>query len=355
MEEKYVFSYYNFIMGDSSESIKNTFHEKWISYLNSIPFSYSKAIQLRIGNHLRPLLVYWGSALGAASKDDINLNEVTELAICVETLHKVSIIIDDLIDKDTKRHHRAAFHIQFSPEETIIFAVYMLGQVFEKINTVSSKFPSLHKEFINLYTITLQTMANGCLQELTLTPEEYYNLQKISNIICMETSTLIKNSLLIGFSTNSNSNAQISELVESIGDKVGYLFQVMNDLEPFCFQENLILHKGTMNMDFERSRKNIVLPYIYGVCSTSEKKKLIRMHDNTESLQFIVDLYQKYQVRILINKDLQNIEEQIENAFEELSHLSINRNCLKDFHIFFEDILKIGKSRLKNINQEPID
>lgn len=112
--------YYELIMGDSEQSLLHVFHRDWIKFLDSIEFPYRKAIQLRIGNHLRPLLVYWGSAMGAKTIDDINIGVATEVAICVETMHKVSILIDDLIDHDERRRHETTFHLQFSPEETII-------------------------------------------------------------------------------------------------------------------------------------------------------------------------------------------------------------------------------------------
>ena len=48
-------------------------------------------------------------------------------------IHKISIIVDDLIDQDIRRHNASTFHIQYSKEETIIFAVYMIGTAFENI------------------------------------------------------------------------------------------------------------------------------------------------------------------------------------------------------------------------------
>lgn len=349
------FSYYNYIMGDSKNAIQHVFHEKWISFLDNIELPYAQAIQLRIGSHLRPLLVYWGSALGANTVNTIYHEETLELAICVELMHKISIIVDDLIDKDIKRHSRITFHKQFSSEETIIFAVYMLGKAFDTFYSVSAKFPILHKELFNLYSKTLQLMADGCLQELSLTPRECYSCQKITDIIHKETSTLIKNSLLIGFLINEPSDPEIQELVEDIGDKVGYLFQVMNDMEPFCFDKNLTLHKGTKNMDFERSRKNIVLPYIYDACTSTEKEKLLQAYGDKGLTDLVSDLYQKYQLDKILNDNLVKTEKQIERLFDNLMGRSINQQCLNDFYSFYKNILKIGRQRLKSVNQEPID
>lgn len=345
--------YYNKIMGNTEQSCNQLFHRNWIAFLDSIALPYSKAAQLRIGNHLRPLLVYWGSALSAEKEEDILNADVTELAICVEILHKVSIIVDDLIDHDVRRHNNTTFHIQYTPEETIIFSVYMLGIAFEKINVLSQKYSNLKNPFNNIYARTLQDMACGCLLELTLTTEQRCDYENIISIICKETSTLIKNSLLLGFMTNKPSKEQTIQMIELIGNKVGYLFQSMNDLEPFCSASNLILHKGTLNMDFEHSRKNIVLPYIYGACSVREKKQLLK--SNKMDMKIVLNLFEKYKIEELIKNDLHNIENELEIHFRELGYMQINLPCLNDFHKFYIEIINIAKERLISASVEPID
>jgi len=226
-------TYYNFIMGDSEESMNAVFHKKWIAFLDDLEVPYGKAIQLRIGNHLRPLLVYWGNAMGTKSVDAMCVDAATEMALCVEIMHKTSIIIDDFIDEDEKRHNKMAFHKQYSPEEAVIFSIYFLSKAFQKMNQLSAKYPIVNNFSIGLFSQTLCSMADGCLQELTLTADSRYDIQKISRIISLETSALIKNSALLGFIINRMPTDAQMKLLNDMGDKVGYLFQAMNDLEPF--------------------------------------------------------------------------------------------------------------------------
>lgn len=345
--------YYDKIMGDSEQSCKHFFHNRWIAFLDSIMMPYRNAVQLRIGNHLRPLLVYWGKALGSAKEDNLLDEDILDLAICVETLHKVSIIVDDLIDHDAKRHNKSTFHVQYTPEETIIFAVYMMGKAFEKISSLSQKYNYLTNPLNNIYAKTLQEMASGCLSELTMTPEQLYNYENIVSIICKETSTLIKNSLLLGFITNKPQSFETIQIIEEMGDRIGYLFQAMNDLEPFCSTTNLIHHKGSLNMDFEHSRKNIVLPYIYASCSIWEKKQLLKSNQiNTEEILY---LFEKYRIEKVIKSDIKDTENEIEQYFDQLCAKDINLCCLKDFHKFYATIISIAKERLISTSEEPID
>ena len=348
-------SYYNFIMGDSNGSMNILFNKKWLTFLDELEKPYNKAVQLRIGNHLRPLLVYWGAAIGSESIDTICVDAATEMALCVEIIHKTSIIIDDLIDADEKRHNHAAFHKQYSPEETIIFAIYFLGKAFYKINEMSAHYPALGNFSMNILSKTLYIMANGCLQELTLTSNSRYDIQKITNIISMETSTLIKNSILLGFLLNKTPNDKQMNLLNDIGDKVGYLFQAMNDLEPFSSYENISLHKGHFNIDFERSRKNLIVAYIYGMCSTKEKQHLSELNKTPESISYMLQLYKKYNIFNIVQSDLKVIENQVESSINQFSNQQVNKQCLDEFYVFFTEIMKIAKEKLFSYNTIKID
>ena len=142
-------------------------------------------------------------------------------------------------------------------------------------------------------------------------------------------------------------------IIEDIGDKVGYLFQVMNDMEPFTSANNLTAHKGSLNLDFERSRKNMVLPYIYGSCSIKEKERLLSPSDFHTA--YILELYSKYKIEKIMMDDLVRIENQIAKRFIDLEKQLTNQNCLNDFICFYNNIIKIGKARLHQNSQEPID
>lgn len=347
--------YYDFIMSDSENSMKTIFHKKWIAFLNELEVPYGKAIQLRIGNHLRPLLVYWGNAIGSKSVDTMDVDAATETAFCIEIMHKTSIIIDDLIDADEKRHNQTAFHIQYTPEEAIIFAIYFLGKAFQKMNDLSIHHPVLNNFSTGILSQTLCSMANGCLQELTLTPDSCYDIQKISNIISLETSSLIKNSALLGFVISRKPSSIQMKLLSDIGDKVGYLFQAMNDLEPFSSYENVSFHKGSLNTDFERSRKNLIVTYIYGMCNVKEKQQLLALKNTPDAVSYMLRLYQKYNIFDVVQDDLKKVENQVASSLDQLVDQQINRQSLDEFHMFFTETMKIAKDRLFTNTASEID
>ena len=103
------------------------FNKHWIDFLKKCDKNMSRATQLNIGNHTRPLLVY----LGATANSDFNntavIEETAQLAVSIEAIHKASVIIDDIIDGDSLRRGEKCMHQEFGEYETIFFAVCMLA------------------------------------------------------------------------------------------------------------------------------------------------------------------------------------------------------------------------------------
>jgi len=108
-------------------------------------------------------------------------------------------------------------------------------------------------------------------------------------------------------------------------------------------------------MDFERSRKNLVIAYIYGMCNSKEKQQLLELKNTTETVPYIFQLYKKYDIFHVVQKDLQDVENQVDALLNQLAEQQINKQCLNEFHIFFTDIMKIAKNRLFTNTVDKID
>lgn len=186
-------AYYELIMSPNEGMFSHCFNLCWNEKLDSITRPYSDAIQLRIGNQLRPKLTCWGAALNTDRPEELDLRNIAQIASCVEMLHKASVIIDDLIDNDDARHGQKAFHIEFGHDNTVIFALTLLGRGMAGLNDVFMGSKG-HCKSVALYSETIYRMAEGCLQELALDHTSRYDLHRIRNIIELETITLIKNS-----------------------------------------------------------------------------------------------------------------------------------------------------------------
>lgn len=336
--------YYDLIMTPVEGSFSRCFNTCWQGQLDQIAKPYSDALQLRIGNQLRPKLTCWGAAFNTDSAEEIDLTQVAKIASYIEMLHKASIIIDDLIDDDSARHGEMTFHIEFGRDKATIFALALLGKGMGGINNVFRKSQN-HYQSIALFSDTIYRMATGCLEELDLDSATRYDLSKIRRIINFETITLIKNSFLLGYWSNCDEN-RAEEAIVKIGENCGYIFQILNDLEPFSSSAKNIAYKGGLNIDVNRDRKNIAVAYIFGAASSKEQRLLSTL-SGLPLQELIVELYEKYFVYDVICDEARDLERQSDELIETVRRSSKHTGSIDDFKVFLHEMVGICFSRLR--------
>ncbi len=284
--------YYTEIMGTNQANFLPTFNRKWVQELESHKVPYCNADQIKAGNRLRPIILAWGYYINSSS---INHEYIVDFAICIELIHKASILLDDLIDNDNARHGKNTFHIEYSKAEAILYAIFLINRsvsiMYEKDCTKNS-----------LHTLVLlkaiDSMSKGGIEEVS--SNGFFTIQNAVEIINLEATALIENSFFLGYQLSNKSSSQIPQEIINIGHLCGYCFQVLNDLEPFLAPEINKKYKGGTNNDFEKKRKNIVISYLYGACSKNERNKLL----NKSNFDYVYQLIYKYKIIDLILEDV---------------------------------------------------
>lgn len=336
--------YYDLIMGRGENSFTNCFNACWSNQLDQMPKPYANALQLRIGNQLRPKLTCWGAAFNTSKVDELDLLQVAMVASYVEMLHKASIIIDDMIDRDDARHGKKAFHAEFGRDKAVIFALMLLGKGSAGINEVFHHTQSSYQS-VALYSQTIYRMAEGCLEELELNPFSRFDAERIRRIIDLETISLIKNSFLLGYWSNCGVDLNIEQNMVRIGENCGYIFQILNDLEPFSDIDQNSAYKGSWNIDMNRDRKNIAVAYIYGAASKQERQSLeVLTGDALHSL--VLELYEKYSIYNEICNEARALEHQTNDLITALYQSGPCTDSLDDFKIFVHEMVEICFSKL---------
>lgn len=284
--------YYTEIMGTNLSNFLPKFNHKWEQELVSHKMPYCNANQIRKGNRLRPIILAWGYYINTSI---INHEYIADFAICIELIHKASILLDDLIDNDNARHGSNTFHIEYSKEEAILYAIFLINRslsiMYEKDSTKNS-----------LYVLTLlkviDSMSRGGIKEVS--SNGFFTIKNVVEIINLETTTLIENSFFLGYQLSNRSTSQMPKEVINVGHLCGYCFQVLNDIEPFLAPEINRKYKGSLNNDFEKNRKNIVISHLYGACSKKERNELLNKND----FDFVYHLIYKYKIIDLILEDI---------------------------------------------------
>lgn len=339
-------SYYQTIMDDHKASFINCFNESWNKYLLSIESKYSNSYQISSGHRLRPLLAAWGYGL-ATPLENMKFDKVADVAISVELVHKASIIADDIIDGDTARRGKPSFHIEHNEHKAIIFTVFLLGlSVKTLINQFSKQeYDSSHLvKIVRLFSETICDMSLGALKELDINENAYTNIEEIKEIIDFETVSIIKNSFLLGYLISGNYNKQAEPLIEEIGAKCGYIFQLLNDAEPFSRKDKNKEYKGNINFDINKSRKNITFSYLYTMLNSKEKQA-IKTFDSSNN-NYILELYTKYDMKSFLINEVLSIKSSIEKDIKTLVSLTNNILWGKDFGRFIDYIVNYCTERL---------
>jgi heptaprenyl diphosphate synthase len=348
--------YFDELLGDSPSSFINIFKETWQEHLKSFPQKYNIGEQFIIGARFRPVILCWGYLL---SQHELNIEikkKISTLALHIELLHKATLLIDDLLDNDETRHGKRAFHIQYSPNEAILFAIYLVGDSFEQLSKSLKRhhLNDVQFDIIRLVSQTIKEMTVGAIQELDLNTEKFTSVKEIRKIIENQTISIIKNGLLTGFKYGGG-NPELSHIIDSIGYNCGYIFQLLNDLEPFGNSDMNMKHKGKNNIDILRSRKNLIVAFIYNTLDRRDRysfSKLLQQDDldNQVTLEKVLFYYNEYGVFNQILSNLQNVRAKLDEDITELYSKIDDKNLISDFGKFINFILIEAIKRVGDVH-----
>lgn len=327
-------------------SFLKEFEHHWNKMLN---FINCDQIQLVQGNRLRPQVCLWGYLATQSFKEDLSFDLIASVSVSIEMIHKASLMLDDWIDEDCERHGMPAFHTQYSPQSTVITALTIIGLSLKRLKQIipnsSVNLPRYYFLCLDTLIDTIYSMADGALKEIRLNELNIYDTETIQKIAQLETSEIIGNSMIIGYYTGldkSTPNPLIVDKFKEIGDMCGYMFQTMNDLEIFSNPQKLYAHKGNLNSDILKKRKNIAIATLYDIANNHDKKLLT---DNIENS--LLPLMSKYCIPELLTQQLDDIYNQLQKTVFCLVEIGISKEWINNYLYFLEYVKKFGENRLK--------
>ena len=331
---KYLINYYmeKIKMGEKTSDYFYKFKEKWSTYIGSMSdIREVDAKQLNIGSQWRPMLFFMGSSYD--SYDNLSpedYDHIAQAACSLELIHKASVMYDDFIDNDDFRHGEKTFHAQYKDTNILI----LLG------NTMISK---AQKNFVDCTSffkcdddVTIKNLGElseivsdlckGCYRELFKLNYKMRE-QELQDVIHLETVSLIKGSIGLGYSCFHKSQGDNAHTyLEELGEAFGYMFQWLNDLEPFSMVELYTKHKGN-GANYDLSKKNIALWKLYQELPEKQKKtfgeleyeEIIKLYNQNEIEKKVLDMVKQKMDKIdeILEKLKSGNEEWVE-AFRSL-------------------------------------
>ena len=330
----------------ATKSFLNSFDIIWTDTISSMGLD---GAQLKVGNRLRPQICLWGYLATVNSYDVAthDYSHIANIAVSIELVHKASLLIDDWIDGDSERHGNPSFHIEYSPQQAVLCALNMIGCAMDRLESAFTDDVVLpHNYYLCLKTVlkTVCSMAKGALEELRLENAEFFNSEKIREITQLETAEIIGNSLLLGYYAGAGEhvNPQIEVRFKEIGDKCGYLFQALNDLEAYASPNKLIEHKGELNLDYQSKRKNLAIATLYELASIQDRQILIESDQAA-----LLALMNRYNVIDTMRRELNNIYPELMDSCMIDSAYGISKSWVTGFQTFMQSVKKFAEDRLQ--------
>lgn len=288
--------------------------------------------QMDDGSRLRPLMTLWGY-LAATQGKTPDFPYIARVSVSVELLHKATVILDDWIDGDNARHGLPAFHVSYSPELTVILALHMVSDAilrFRSFLPAVSSAPNYYFRCADLIIRTIYAMSQGALMELKL-GDDLFDLEKIKRIAHLETAEILGNAMQLGYYAGLGGSPEVSELFKATGDRFGYLFQAMNDLEAFTDTMALAAHKGHVNDDLSVSRKNIAVAMLYRMANRAEQKR-IELRDPAD----LVLLMKKYRVIHFVQEEVEGFYRSLSRQMYSIDSNELSLEWIEQFEAFIE-------------------
>lgn len=321
-----------------------TFENEWSKLISD--YKFDNLCQLNNGNRLRPMLVFWGYLLNKDNNSlfdisDADLHFIMNPCVMIEAIHKMSLLVDDWIDGDIARHGSDTFHVIYGADTAVLLAMNILLKGFLSL---SQSHEMMHKKAIPLALQISYDMTLGALNEIS-SKDVSFDIDKVKEIVSLETASIIRNGIVIGYTAGNGTSAEIIDLLDDIGYCCGYIFQALNDLEPFGNIDGLVQHKGSLNTDLLKNRKNIVVAYIYAWVSEKELKKLSTLNDSEYMSNYITSLISKYNIKEHLLTEISNLQLRIGDRIAKIEQITGHTDWCKHFNNFIDITVAASKKR----------
>lgn len=222
------------------------------------------------GKRIRPTLTLLAAELFSA-----DTAEVLDIACAVEMIHTYSLIHDDLpaLDNDTLRRGKATNHVMFGEAQAILAGDGLLNYAYETMlqNTLMySNNLASHVSAIKMVANAagIGGMIAGQVQDVLLEGKEI-SFAELSYIHAHKTGALITAALIAGILPYHPNAAQF-DAIKTYGEKIGLVFQIVDDILDVTGDDSLGKSRGKD----ERDNKTTYVS-LFGIDAAQEKAEIL--------------------------------------------------------------------------------
>ena len=226
------------------------------------------------GKRIRPMLVYLSAKI--FGKANIHTDRA---ALIVEILHNATLIHDDIVDEAELRRNTPTINATQGNKVAVLTGDYLFAKAIS-IATQNSE-----HTIIDMLMPTVCTMSEGELLQLD-TADFSTDESRYFDIIFRKTVSLIASCMKIGAYTAGANEQQIAA-IGKIGEKIGYIFQIKDDMLDYSANGKTGKESGN---DIKENKVTMPLICAWNNMTTSEQadfKRLWKSQRTSENIEQI--------------------------------------------------------------------
>lgn len=233
------------------------------------------------GHKLRSGLVVIGcEAVGGGS------GKVWPAAAAIETLHKSTLIHDDMVDEDEMRRGVQTFHVKYGRELGIVSGDLVSSMAFEMLKELEKTFdPAKVLKCYEILSRAYEGVYRGQLLDLLFEEGDTITEKKYMEMITNKTVAIMESALEMGAVLGSGSGKEI-DMLSTFARDFGLAFQIQNDVNNLLFEEEIGRRMGS---DIHQGKRTLIVAKTLQDGSDDEKERLLEVLGKEKCSQEKVD------------------------------------------------------------------
>jgi heptaprenyl diphosphate synthase len=262
------------------------------------------------GKMIRPILLLLSARFGPLYMEKRHC--LCKLGALLEIVHMASLIHDDIIDDSPLRRGRPTVQQQYGKDMAVYAGDFMISRVFCHMAE-----ENMMREMLSL-SHTIEKMCRGELRQMSCRWDTDTTIDEYLQNIYGKTVALFIEAARLGALVSGAGDSVVNSLA-AIGEHLGYVFQIRDDLLDFTSNQQ---HEGKpVNMDFAEGI--YTLPVLYAIGQPSYSARLREIAETNGASQNYGELLREMRELVKQSGGVDFSRGQIENhARQARQHLT---------------------------------
>ncbi|UIR56288.1 polyprenyl synthetase family protein [Sphingobacterium sp. SRCM116780] len=267
------------------------------------------------GKRIRPALTLMAAEMFGIK----DITDAVPAAKSIEFFHNFSLIHDDVMDKAPLRRGKETVHEKWDLNVAILSGDGLLVKAYVELANCP---PIYISDLLKTFNRIAIEVCEGQQMDMDYEQADHITMFQYIEMIRLKTSVLLGGALQMG-AILANASLEDQKLIYEFGENIGIAFQLQDDvLDAYGNPETFGKQIGG---DILINKKTYLLVKLMELIVEEDKQILQELlnattANNPNKLEGILDLYRKYDVKILAD---QLKDDFTQKAFERLSALSI--------------------------------